>query len=83
MFSYIIIEINPYLLLNEIVCFYSDGTKFKKLIEPIMLKKESNGNLDHVELIMTPEKVTNNLSKIINEKGESSCLNQMKKVQNG
>lgn len=46
-----IMEINTSFLLNEIVFYYSDEAKFKKLIEPIILKKDVNGSFDSVELI--------------------------------
>ena len=35
----------------NLISYYSDGSKFKKLIEPIILKKDVNGGFDSVELI--------------------------------
>lgn len=44
-------EIDPNILLKELIGHYSDADKFKKLIEPIILKKDLKCGFDSVELI--------------------------------
>lgn len=42
---------NPKIILDELIAYFSEGDKFQKLIAPIIIKKDANGNFDPIELL--------------------------------
>ena len=44
-------SIHPTNLLDEVVRYFSEGQNYNKLIAPIILKKDTNGNFDSSELL--------------------------------